>query len=107
METSALSRCELLLTARCNFHCPYCRGVGGLDIAFDDAASLIRQWGADGLRAIRFSGGEPLLYKRLPELVALAREVGIEHIAISTNGSSPWWRYEELLAAGVNDFLFH
>jgi len=27
-ETSPLQRCELILTARCNFRCPYCRHVG-------------------------------------------------------------------------------
>lgn len=27
--TSPLSRCELVLSARCNFKCPYCRATEG------------------------------------------------------------------------------
>lgn len=99
-----LSRCELVLSSRCNFKCPYCRRVGGPDLPFDQAVETINLWGRDNLKAIRFSGGEPTLYKRLPELVALAADWKIKHIAISTNGSAPKELYDALLAAGVNDF---
>lgn len=30
--SSPLVRCELILTGRCNFRCPYCRSVGGRDM---------------------------------------------------------------------------
>ena len=101
--TSRLSRCEMLLTARCNFKCPYCRSVGGPDKPFEEAAAVVRLWASQGLYAIRFSGGEPLVYPRLKELVELAKAQGIERIAVSSNGSYPLERYKELLAAGVND----
>jgi MoaA/NifB/PqqE/SkfB family radical SAM enzyme len=94
----------MLLTARCNFKCPYCRGIGGPDLPFEQAAETIRLWATDGLYAIRFSGGEPTLYPRLRELVALSKALGIEKIAISTNGSMPFRIYRELVDAGVNDF---
>lgn len=103
-STSPLSRCEVLLTGRCNFHCDYCRSVGGRDVPYEKAADLVRRWASDGLKAIRFSGGEPTLYRRLPDLVALSKELGIERIAVSTNGSAPWKKYEALLEAGVNDW---
>jgi MoaA/NifB/PqqE/SkfB family radical SAM enzyme len=103
-ETSNLSRCELILTGRCNFRCPYCRRVGGSDIEFEQAAGIVRQWALDGLYAIRFSGGEPLLYPKLRELVGLARAYGIQKIAVSSNGSLPFSKYEELVEAGVNDW---
>jgi MoaA/NifB/PqqE/SkfB family radical SAM enzyme len=102
--SSKLSRCELLLTGRCNFKCPYCRRVGGKDLPFDEAATTVRLWASQGLGAIRFSGGEPMLYPRLRELVGLAKASGIEKIAISTNGSLPFDRYQEMIDAGVNDF---
>lgn len=100
---SPLSRCELLLTSRCNFQCPYCRRVGGDDMPFDQAVSTVLLWASQGLFAIRFSGGEPLFYPRLIELVELAKSLGIKRIAISSNGSFPLWQYEDLLQAGVND----
>lgn len=102
--TSALARCELLLTSRCNFRCPYCRGTGGADLPWAAAARVVDRWAADGLRAVRFSGGEPLLWGDLARLVARARARGIAHIAISSNGSMPWAQYEQLLGAGANDF---
>src|ERR1017187_5128956 len=102
--SSRLFRCELLLTSRCNFSCPYCRHVGGADLPFRDAVAAIRLWAEDGLYAIRFSGGEPMLYPRLRELVELAKTLGIEKIAVSSNGSLPLHKYQEMIDAGVNDF---
>ncbi|MCK4814581.1 hypothetical protein KA005_02330, partial [bacterium] len=43
-STSRLSRCELILTSRCNFKCPYCRSVGGDDIPIKDAKDIVQLW---------------------------------------------------------------
>lgn len=101
--TSRLMRCELILTGRCNFQCPYCRRVGGSDLPQWDAESVVLQWAEDGLYAIRFSGGDPTLYPGLESLVRLATNIGVERIAVSSNGSSPLELYLRLLDAGVND----
>jgi molybdenum cofactor biosynthesis enzyme MoaA len=101
---SPLWRCELLLTNKCNFHCPYCRGLAGQDISFEDAKHILGYWFDNDLKNVRFSGGEPTLYKRLHELVSLCRINGVERIAVSTNGSAEIAYYEQLLNAGVNDF---
>jgi MoaA/NifB/PqqE/SkfB family radical SAM enzyme len=102
---SRLERCELLLTKRCNFHCPYCRRVGPKDATLSEAKQVVSFWGSCWCRNMRFSGGEPTLWPGLVELVRFARtRNGVEHIAISTNGSAPIRLYEELLDAGVNDF---
>jgi len=103
-ENSDLQRCELILTGRCNFKCPYCRRVGGSDLNFDLAKRTVIWWCAEGLKNIRFSGGEPTLYNGLVDLVKLAYTNGVEHIAVSTNGSSSRAMYDHLLLAGVNDF---
>ena len=101
--TSSLWRCELVLGARCNFHCPYCRSIGGKDLPFKQAVETVRLWASHGLRNIRFSGGEPTLFPYLADLCQLARDLGIQRIAISTNGSAPTAMYGRLLEAGVND----
>ena len=31
-DCERLQRCEVVLSARCNFKCPYCRRVGGDDL---------------------------------------------------------------------------
>jgi cyclic pyranopterin phosphate synthase len=38
------------------------------------------------LRTIRFTGGEPLLYKELPALIRGARQLGISDLNLTTNG---------------------
>jgi molybdenum cofactor biosynthesis enzyme MoaA len=101
---SDLSRCELVLTARCNFKCPYCRSIGGDDLPLKDAMDVVRRWGADNLKNVRFSGGEPTLYKGLYSLVGLAKRKGVERIAISTNGSADKSMYQLLIDNGANDF---
>lgn len=102
--SSPLWRCELILTARCNFKCPYCRHVGGKDLDYEIAANTIREWGKQNLKNIRFSGGEPTLYPNLIDLAILAKSVGVERIAVSTNGSASREIYDALIEAGVNDF---
>jgi pyruvate-formate lyase-activating enzyme len=100
--STTLTRCELVLTARCNFACPYCRGVGR-EMPLKDAGRTIMLWAMDGLRNIRFSGGEPTLYDGLADLVTLARREGVERIALSTNGSADLGHYRSLINLGVND----
>lgn len=101
---SPLSRCELILTSRCNFRCPYCRSVGGNDMPMKQATDTVNLWCDDGLKNIRFSGGEPTLYGGLEKLVQLSKKRGVSRIALSTNGSASADKYKELLDAGVNDF---
>jgi molybdenum cofactor biosynthesis enzyme MoaA len=60
--------------------------------------------GGSGLKNIRFSGGEPTLYPGIYDLVAMSRDLGIERIALSTNGSADQSVYDRLLHFGANDF---
>lgn len=106
-DTSPMWRCEMILTDRCNFNCPYCRGLRTEfqgDIPYSRAWYVLNEWASQGLKNVRFSGGEPMLYPDLKMLVEDARELGIERRALSTNGSFPLERYMELVDAGVNDF---
>jgi pyruvate-formate lyase-activating enzyme len=103
--TSPLWRCELLLTDRCNFKCPYCRGMKERsDLTFDQAADTLRLWMDDGLKNVRFSGGEPTLWSGLLDLVKMARNGNVQRVAISTNGSASETLYRKLIDAGANDF---
>jgi len=105
--TSPMQRCELIITDACNFKCPYCRplrddcrGVRTLD----HCKNVVRLWAKDGLKNIRFSGGEPTVHAGLLDLVKYTKAQGVERIAISTNGSAKPELYRELVEAGVNDF---
>jgi len=102
---SPMQRCEMIVTDHCNFNCPYCRGLRNdgdidLEVAFD----TLDEWCLQGLKNVRFSGGEPTLYPFLINLVARAKKQQVERIAISTNGSARFSKYDDLIHAGANDF---
>lgn len=105
--TSPMQRCEMILTYKCNFKCAYCRGPKegyGEDTAPEQALETLKYWCDDGLRNVRFSGGEPLSYSALEMVVAYAAISDVERIAVSTNGSFPLQCYLKLFDLGVNDF---
>lgn len=106
-EKTPLTRCELVLTEACNFRCPYCRGITNSaakgTIPLPLAKSTVSYWISEGLQNVRFTGGEPTLYKGLPELVQMCKIGGVNKIAISTNGSASQEIYQKLIDAGVND----
>ena len=104
---SPLWRCELILTDRCNFSCPYCRGLRSDcrgDRTQEEALTILRQWFSQGLVNVRFSGGEPTLWRGLSHCISACKQNGVKRIALSTNGSAQKKVYEQLLLQGVNDF---
>lgn len=89
---------RLSVIEACNFRCPYCMPADevpdgyGFDAAtrlsFDQIETLVRTFASLGVRKLRLTGGEPLLRKGLPALVArLVAVPGIEDVALTTNGS--------------------
>lgn len=105
--TSDLQRCELILTNKCNFKCPYCRGIRSdikKELTYEEAKHIVDLWCKDNLQNIRLSGGEPTVWEGLVDLVKYIKLNGVKRIAISTNGYANMDLYRELISAGVNDF---
>lgn len=106
-QYSQLKRCELIITDRCNFKCPYCRGLrddikGTLPL--NKIKSIIDIWANYKLENVRFSGGEPTSHPDIVDIISYAKLNNIKRIAISTNGSADMKLYNELIQRGVNDF---
>jgi sulfatase maturation enzyme AslB (radical SAM superfamily) len=102
-----LMRCEMVITEKCNFRCPYCRGLKGdanRTLTGSEIKNGLSYWIQDGLNNVRFSGGEPTLHINLLDAVKQCKLGGVKRIAISTNGFMPQKKYDDLLCAGVNDF---
>ncbi|RDZ27919.1 GTP 3',8-cyclase MoaA [Lysobacter silvisoli] len=89
---------RLSVIEACNFRCPYCMPADrvpddyGLDAAsrlsFDEIETLVRGFVRVGVRKLRLTGGEPLLRKRLPELIARLSAIGgLDDLALTTNGA--------------------
>lgn len=98
---------------RCNFRCPYCmpedrypRDDDASDassrLSPDDIARIARAFVALGVDKLRLTGGEPLLRRDLPAIVArLSAIEGVRDLALTTNGSLLASRAAELRAAGL------
>jgi cyclic pyranopterin phosphate synthase len=82
------------VTDRCNLRCTYCMPAEGLDwlpkpelLTFEELTRVIGIAVDLGIRSVRLTGGEPLLRRGLPELVAqIAALEPRPRIAMTTNG---------------------
>lgn len=100
---------RISITPRCNYKCSYCDplGIGQKDpigtISVVDVANIVTVAAGLGIESLRFTGGEPLLRKELPEMIYHAKQVvGIKDVAITTNASLLKRRLPDLLAAGLD-----
>ncbi len=83
------------VTDRCDLRCTYCMPEEGLDwlapdeqVTFDEIARLTRLLVGLGVRTVRLTGGEPLMRARLPELVGMLSGLGLDDLALTTNGTT-------------------
>lgn len=90
---------RISVTDKCNFRCQYCMPaeIFGPDypflpqnklLSFEEITRLTRIFTSIGVEKIRITGGEPLMRRELPTLIAMIRQVdGVRDIAMTTNGS--------------------
>jgi cyclic pyranopterin phosphate synthase len=101
---------RLSVTDRCNLRCLYCMPEEEYAwlpqqdfLSFDELETLAGVFTSLGVRKIRLTGGEPLLRKDLPSLVArLARHPHITDLALTTNGVLLAEQAEALRRAGLH-----
>lgn len=106
-----LRRIEYLrvsLTDRCNYRCTYCMPEEGVDLvakpeilAFEEIEQIVAALQAAGVRRVRLTGGEPTVRKDLLELVARLGRLGLDDLALSTNGERLSELAEPLRRAGL------
>src|SRR5262249_39922294 len=84
---------RISVTDRCNLRCTYCmpEEVVFMDraelLTFEEIAHFVRVAVPLGIDKVRLTGGEPLMRRDLPRLVALLRAIdGIRDIGLTTNG---------------------
>ncbi|MGP1907689.1 GTP 3',8-cyclase MoaA [Metabacillus sp. JX24] len=104
---------RISVTDRCNFRCSYCmpEHLFGKDypflssdriLTFEEIHRLAEIFASLGTQKIRLTGGEPLLRRELPVLIAMLRNVdGINDIGLTTNGSLLKTFASELAEAGL------
>ena len=86
---------RISLTDKCNLRCVYCMPEDKVyennlindTLSFNDYKFIINGLSQVGIKTIKFTGGEPLLYPHLIELIKYAHyECNIDDISITTNG---------------------
>lgn len=100
---------RISLVERCNLRCQYCMPEQGIDLApkaallqHDEIIRLVKLFAKCGVTKIRLTGGEPLLYDRIVDLVRDIRAEGIHTIGMTTNGILLHRHLEALHEAGLN-----
>lgn len=92
----------------CNFRCPFCHNselfMGKPEKLMEDEEFFKFLQSRKGLLdAVCVSGGEPTLYKNLPEFLKRIKELGFL-VKLDTNGSNPAM-VKQLVANGLVDYI--
>src|SRR4051812_29738148 len=84
---------RISVTDRCNIRCVYCmpESVTFLPrqslLTFEEIERFVRAATTVGIDKVRLTGGEPLVRRDLPRLVAMVAGVpGIKDVGLTTNG---------------------
>jgi len=119
--SSALSRDRLgrplrdlriSVTDRCNFRCVYCmpKEVFGNDyqflerkelLNFEEIARLARIFREFGIEKVRLTGGEPLVRRKIEQLIAMLAAIPGLDLTLTTNGSLLQKKARALKDAGL------
>jgi len=100
--------CNYYLTYRCNARCHFCtiwsdKSVpADLESSPETVAANLDDARNAGVRIVDFTGGEPLLYEALPDVLAHAKRIGLR-TTVTTNGIRYPGRAREI--AGLVDIL--
>ena len=98
------------VTEACHLHCLYCRPEEGNGTApgtkaleLDELSTFLHLLHAlVGITKLHFTGGEPLLRRDLSDLVAAGAALGIDDLALTTNGQFLADRAPGLQQAGLH-----
>ncbi len=105
----AISDLRVSVTDRCNFRCQYCMPADGLPwlerdevLSFEEIERLVRLFVGLGIEDVRLTGGEPLVRREFPRLVAMLAAVeGLADLSLTTNGYLLERDADALVAAGI------
>src|SRR5262249_14523566 len=104
-----LRNLRISVTDRCNLRCRYCMPEAEYVwlprrdlLTFEEISTLTDVFMSLGVEKVRITGGEPLLRRALPALVAmLAVKEGLRDLAMTTNGVLLADHVAALKAAGL------
>ena len=109
-----LKEIKIELTNKCARNCKHCssNATNNIDnlkeLDFDSVYKIITEAKIMGVETIVFTGGEPLMYDRLPELVELTSKLGMKStiytFAYRTDENLD--KYKNLINLGLNKIVY-
>ena len=101
---------RISVTDKCNLRCRYCMPEEGVPerrhedfLSFEQITEVVRAAVRLGVIKVRLTGGEPLVKRGIVDLVRMIRSVeGLEHLAMTTNGTLLVRHAAGLKAAGLD-----
>ncbi len=82
------------VTDRCNLRCVYCMPAEGIAfshrdevLTFEELERVVRVAHGLGVRAVRLTGGEPLLRRSIVDFVRRIAAVGLDDLSLTTNAT--------------------
>jgi cyclic pyranopterin phosphate synthase len=105
-----ISDLRVSVTDRCNFRCQYCMPADGLPwlerseiLSFEEIARVVRLLSEMGVHDLRLTGGEPLVRREFPKLVAMLAGIdGLSDLSLTTNGYLLERHADALVEAGID-----
>jgi len=105
-----ISDLRVSVTDRCNFRCQYCMPAEGLPwldrdaiLRFEEIERVVALLASMGVRELRLTGGEPLVRREFPRLVAMLAD-HVDDLSLTTNGYLLERDAAALVDAGINRF---
>jgi GTP 3',8-cyclase len=97
------------VTDRCNFRCVYCRSANPENhvayhelLEWDEYERLVRILVNMGIRKVRVTGGEPLVRGGIENFIGRLKSLGVQDLAMTTNGHLLAERCSALIDAGLD-----
>ena len=109
-----LKKIKIELTNKCYRNCKHCSSsaTSSMDnireLDFDSVYKIIVEAQGIGVKSIVFTGGEPLMYDRLPQLIKLTANLGMKStiytFAYRTDDTLK--KYKNLINLGLNEIVY-
>ncbi len=109
-----LKEIKIELTNKCSRNCMHCssnaiNNINNLkELNFEDVCKIIEEAKQIGVQTIVFTGGEPLMYDRLPDLVKLTSKLGMKSTiyTFAYRTDETLNKYKNLINLGLNKIIY-
>jgi len=104
-------RAKINIGYKCNARCHFCYYHKVLDahlFSLDLIEGQLKEFKEYGIKDVDFSGGEPTIHPKLPEMISMAEKMGFRKICVISNGIrfSDIDLMKKCFDKGMNDVLF-